>query len=246
MNSKIELSEVFSSIQGEGIWVGCRQVFVRLAKCNLNCSYCDTAATQQTVPWARLEQTAGHGDFILQENAVPVDYLAAQINKLLLSPHHSVSLTGGEPLCQAHALHNLAAKINAPLYLETNGTLPEMLDVVLAQVKYISMDFKLPSSTGKSYWQEHGEFLEKAVRAKKDVFVKIVVTAETTVPEIETALSLILSVDPNIPLVIQPVTLSAAGKPLAFSLVEPFWEIAAAKLAGVRLIPQTHKILGVI
>ena len=36
------LIEIFSSVQGEGKYVGCRQIFIRSAECNLNCAYCDT------------------------------------------------------------------------------------------------------------------------------------------------------------------------------------------------------------
>ncbi|MEM4195978.1 MAG: 7-carboxy-7-deazaguanine synthase QueE, partial [Methanothermobacter sp.] len=39
---KAPIMEVFSSIQGEGLLLGKRQIFIRFAGCNLNCSYCDT------------------------------------------------------------------------------------------------------------------------------------------------------------------------------------------------------------
>lgn len=39
---KAYVSEVFSSIQGEGKLLGRRQIFVRFSGCNLNCNYCDT------------------------------------------------------------------------------------------------------------------------------------------------------------------------------------------------------------
>ncbi len=38
----IQLSEIFYSIQGEGLWTGTPAVFVRLAGCNLACDFCDT------------------------------------------------------------------------------------------------------------------------------------------------------------------------------------------------------------
>src|SRR3989339_2270889 len=45
-NLKAPISEVFSSYQGEGIFVGQPQVFIRFCGCNLRCGYCDTPENQ--------------------------------------------------------------------------------------------------------------------------------------------------------------------------------------------------------
>ncbi|MBI2447469.1 MAG: 7-carboxy-7-deazaguanine synthase QueE, partial [Candidatus Omnitrophica bacterium] len=39
---KTKISEIFSSIQGEGLYLGKRQIFVRFYGCNMRCAYCDT------------------------------------------------------------------------------------------------------------------------------------------------------------------------------------------------------------
>ena len=36
-----EISEIFSSLQGEGPYLGVKQVFVRFGRCNMHCTYCD-------------------------------------------------------------------------------------------------------------------------------------------------------------------------------------------------------------
>ncbi len=234
--------EVFSSIQGEGKYVGCRQVFLRLAGCNLSCNYCDTPASRQAPAACWIEKTAGQRDFLAVDNPLPLATLAGYINHLLESPHHSVSFTGGEPLCQVGAVIALAGLIKGKVYLETNGTLPLALENVLPHVAIISMDIKLPSSAGRAYWDEHLRFLRLA--AARDLFVKIVITADTGADEFIQAIRLVAAVDRRIPVVLQPVTPVAgvAGVTPAKMLV--FQAAALSLLDDVRVIPQTHKLMG--
>ena len=51
--------EIFSTVQGEGKYVGCRQVFLRLEGCNLHCSYCDTDSAVGMHPDCVVEEGAG-------------------------------------------------------------------------------------------------------------------------------------------------------------------------------------------
>jgi len=241
MSETITVAEVFSSIQGEGPYVGYRQVFVRLTGCNLECAFCDTPESRSKVAAGNIEITAGKRDFQTILNPIPIDELAKYINQLLIMPHHSVSLTGGEPLCQAEAIVKLAPFVNGRLYLETNGTLTEKLALVLPYIDLISMDIKLPSTTGQELWQQHREFLQLA--NTRTVFVKLVVTNTTSVEEFQHAIELIAAVDCNIPLIIQPVTPIKNCEGATPDMVLAWQEQALTLLRDVRVIPQTHKFM---
>lgn len=237
-----DIVEIFSSIQGEGLYVGTRQVFVRLAGCNLTCAYCDTPDSRRLPRQARVETTAGKRDFVRIPNPLPPDKLIQHINGLLTVRHHSISFTGGEPLCQAQAIAQLAPKLLAPVYLETNGVLYEQLAGVLPYIDIISMDIKLPEITGQEYWREHDEFLRLAVNKK--TFVKIVVTGQSKAAELHKAFALVAAVDANIPVILQPVTPVNNCKPVSPEVMLACQEQALGLLADVRVIPQTHKFMG--
>lgn len=241
MLDQANVIEVFSSIQGEGKYVGYRQVFVRFSGCNLKCKYCDTLVSHAPYKHCTVERDSGSRKFIQFDNPIEVNELAAQINHLLLLPHHSVSFTGGEPLYRADFIHVLAKKLHCKLFLETNGTLYQELDKVIKDIDYISMDIKLPSITGKELWQEHHKFLQKAV--KKDVYVKLVVSDETTTDEFSQALSLVADVGRDIPFVIQPVTPVNGCFAASPDKVLQYQEKALKILHDVRVIPQTHKFI---
>jgi organic radical activating enzyme len=245
--------EIFSGIQGEGIHVGRRQIFVRLAGCNLACDYCDQPEARVVPRLALIERTAGRRDFITARNPVGVEETVRAILRLDRPRrlHHSVSLTGGEPLMQGKflaALLPMLRRAGLRIFLETNGTRPEELRALRRSFDIVSMDFKLPSATGREMpGRAHREFLRLAARGGREVYVKAVVSSRTTEAEIVRAARLIAAVGRSMPLVIQPVTRRDRAKGSVPPHPGRLLELQAAAgmfLRDVRVIPQTHKIIG--
>jgi 7-carboxy-7-deazaguanine synthase len=241
--------EIFSSIQGEGKLVGLRQAFLRFHGCSLNCDYCDSRATHtNSAPeYCQTEQTPGRQDFKQISNPIPLEYIKSVLSKwvsLLPNAHHSISLTGGEPLLHYESLLGYLPELRKilPLYLETNGIHHHELSKCIEFLDYISMDFKLPSTTKSiEYWEEHRKFLE--VAAETDVYVKVVVSSKSTVSEIRKACEVIVSVNKNIPLILQPLTSTDDEINSSSRLLFELQETASIYLSEVRIIPQTHRFM---
>ena len=126
--------ETFKSIQGESTHAGRPCFFIRLAGCNLHCSYCDTL-------WA---QDGAQGI------SLSVDDLCLQAEQAALKV---VEITGGEPMLQKEAVCLLAEKLIARghiVMMETNGSVD--LSMLPEQVIRV-IDWKTPSSgeQGKMY-----------------------------------------------------------------------------------------------
>jgi 7-carboxy-7-deazaguanine synthase len=125
----MRISEIFRSIQGEGLGQGLITTFVRLSGCNLNCSWCDT-------PGAR---DGGR--------EVPAGDVFQAVE---FSSCHRVCITGGEPLLQMHEVEALAKRLDGAGYeveIETNGTIDF---APLREHASICMDVKCPSSGEES------------------------------------------------------------------------------------------------
>ncbi len=222
---KGKINEIFESIQGEGMYVGERQLFVRLAGCNLKCRFCDTDTSI----------------FREYEAKDVVDEL-----KRFKGHFHSVSFTGGEPLLQKDFLKEmltLCRRHGFRTYLETNGTLSEEMLDVEALVDIVAMDLKLPSSTGlKSFWNEHREFL--CACRTSEVFLKAIVSESTDENDILESVRTIRETRPNAVLVLQPDS-SSKDKQRVGRIVESFRMLCHRSGIAACAIPQMHKIMGI-
>jgi 7-carboxy-7-deazaguanine synthase len=247
------LIEIFSAIQGEGLNVGTRQIFVRLGGCDLRCTYCDSAHTWQKQPTCQIEITPGSRNFEVHSNPVSRSQLLAWVtNQNSANLHDSISITGGEPLLQAKFLADWLPLVrgvtNLPIYLETGGHRPQQLAIIIKHLDLIGMDLKLPSASGEEHWAAHQEFLQLCDQHHCEVFVKIIVSRNTVLAELEQAAQIIRSVNSQIPLFIQPVTPLEQPHSIAPVAPEPHqilqWQQFLKQfLTIVRVIPQTHKMI---
>lgn len=128
-SAAVQISEIFRSIQGEGLHQGMPCTFIRLSGCNLACTWCDTPASRED------GTDMGIQDIIEAVVGLPGKY---------------VCITGGEPLLQANLLPSLLRELAGRGYqidIETNGTLDFRVYQPWAS---ICMDVKCPSSGEQS------------------------------------------------------------------------------------------------
>ncbi len=245
------LFEIFPSVQGEGPWIGERHIFVRFSGCDLRCCYCDTPDSVQVGPddsspkFCRIRTATGANEYEQVPNPVSVADLTNYCARFIIPgpSHPTISLTGGEPLLHASFLAAWLPTVRDTfrIYLETNGIHVAAMRELRDLVDVVSMDFKLPSAARlRPFWEEHKQFLSEV--KGKSVYVKAVVTNDTTGADVITAAKIIAGSGQRVPLVLQPA--SGRYAPASALLLE-FQDAALALVEDVRVIPQAHKILNV-
>lgn len=122
----MRISEIFYSLQGEGVLMGTPTTFVRTVGCNLDCTWCDT----------RYARDGGR--------EMSVDEIFEEVERKDVP---FVSLTGGEPLLQEDIYRLVTTLIDNEYHvtIETNGSLP-LESIPSSEEIMISMDVKCPGS----------------------------------------------------------------------------------------------------
>lgn len=245
MNSSANLIEIFSSLQGEGPLAGYRQIFIRFPGCNLDCAFCDTRIEPPEV--CMLETPPGSGQFIEMPQPFSLAMVLDIIRKwckVLPDAHHSISITGGEPLIHAELLKRWLPELNIllPIHLETNGSLPDGLGTLIEHVDFISMDIKLPSAAATpEMWSLNRKFMDIAI--ERNLSVKVIVGELTEESDLIRASKLVKEVDDEIPFIIQPVTGRDGKISVSPSRLLRLHSLASRHLADVRVLPQIHRFM---
>ena len=151
----LNIAEIFCSVQGEGIYSGIPSVFVRVAGCNLDCSFCDTSFAKN----------------ISKADKMSVENVLAEIKKYNVE---HVVITGGEPTLYPKELVFLCNKLsvlNKKVTIETNSTI--FVDCNSTLLKGGKGDLLLSLSPKLKNWNE--EVLEKNLSLNCKNQIKIVV-----------------------------------------------------------------------
>lgn len=236
--ARARVSEIFTSIEGEGIFVGKKTLFIRFSGCHLKCKWCDT------------------------KYALPLDsgteYQIDEIKDLIireLQPFtYKVNFTGGEPLLQADAVIELADFIkkqtNLKTYIESSCFDSELFNKVLPFIDICKIEFKtvdskvVESEEYDNLLLNEIKCLELAVESNKTTYIKIVVTNST---DLESFKNLVYNISKKIKssnivgFIIQPS--HGVDQPTVSKLLDTY-DIVQPIFPEVRIIPQLHKEIG--
>lgn len=183
----VPISEIFMSIQGEGIFIGQKFNFVRLYGCNLDCFGCD----ERNKP--------------VQE--MTLENVLKEIEKLPNTDiRKRVAITGGEPLVYSQFVGKLALLLKSKGYfvlLETNGTMYDKVSEIVDCFDYSSVDIKL-SSVWKidSCYDKHEIFMREI--NKRPYYIKIVISEGVNKREYLDYIQMVAQINNDIALILHP------------------------------------------
>ena len=150
-DNRLDINEIFYSIDGEGVSAGELAIFIRLNGCNLRCSYCDTGYALYP-----------------KEDYYSFEELYNKINQY---PSKNITLTGGEPLCQDGAIDFIKGLVDRGyrVNIETNGSI-SIESLIRIKNTIVTLDIKTPSSN-----MEEANLYDNLSCLRKSDVVKFVV-----------------------------------------------------------------------
>jgi len=247
----ILISEVFSSIMGEGKFIGRRYIFVRFKGCPLNCIYCDEY-TKDNMP-CRVEEVSGSGIFKEYTNIAENNNLIEIINKIKTPDLFAVSFTGGEPLLYADKIKeytNILNDLGYKTHLESNGMFPNKINYF----DYSSIDMKLAEHFDGFNMEKYNELYRNELKSIKklynlgsDVYGKVVIMENTKPETVEEVAKDLSDIGDDIILCIQPVSPFKDIKSPSQQNLLKIMEVCGNHLGdNVICTSQIHKYLGML
>ena len=222
---QVPISEIFSSVQGEGIHAGTPSVFLRTYYCNLSCSWCDTKYT-----WLNQEAAKEGVDYRLMDTSM----LAEEVARY--SCRHLV-VTGGEPLIHQGALARVLAMLKRDGFfveVETNGTIAPTAEMVRA-VDCFNVSPKTSNSGVDERARVHPAALRALVESRKAWF-KFVVSEGRDLREVDALVS-----EYHLPH--ERVMLMPEGTDRTALLERSQWLVEDCRKRGFRFTPRLHILL---
>jgi 7-carboxy-7-deazaguanine synthase len=220
----LKLSEIFYSLQGEGIDAGKPAVFIRTALCNLSCIWCDT---KYTWDWS-------HYDYEREVTDMTIPQIQEQISRF--DTKHCV-ITGGEPLLQQTKLIPLLSNLKNKDYfieVETNGTIFPS-DMLERFVDRWNVSPKLKNSLISKQHREVQRCMEYFAKNSK-AYIKFVICNQADLSEVNTLIGKYKMDSPRI-------ILMPEGNSAAEIMKKSKWLAEICLLNGYRLSVRLHTLV---
>lgn len=231
----LNISEIFSSIQGEGVYAGIPMTFVRLQGCPYRCVWCDSTYTWDVKP--------DDADYLSWEGPMSIDAVVAQVKAL---GNKWVCVTGGEPLVQSGVwqLFNYLHVEGLSIECETSGgmliTEPDGINKMNSgrDVHWV-VDMKPPLSGMESINK-----YENLNLVHEGDQVKFVCASEG---DVKWALALLHrtrdSRDPKTTILFSPVHESFLADQLTKCVLDAQLDLKRAHVLNYRVSLQLHKVI---
>ena len=145
---KIKVSEIFTSFQGEGPYIGTPATFLRLYGCNLNCQWCDTNISKY--------------EMLSVDDVAEILMTQMEFNNINL-----LVITGGEPTLQMEEIKRLIKELpdDIKIQLETNGSIFEYLP----EIEYVISPKEDKEKVFENYYKYENVFFKFVITCEEDI-----------------------------------------------------------------------------